>query len=103
MRMLRAALAAFFVAGIAMSAQAGETIVSQPSTAAEGSHVFCARSCFLRSLYMTTGAAAGFLMTFNATSAPADGAVTPVECLPVAANSFVALDYGDTQDAYNVG
>lgn len=32
-----------------------------------------------------TAAGAGFLMVFNAITAPADGTVTPVECMPLAA------------------
>jgi hypothetical protein len=39
---------------------------------------------------ITTGASAGYAMVFNATTAPADGAVTPVKCVAVAANtSFI--------------
>ncbi|OQW42091.1 MAG: hypothetical protein A4S12_07055 [Proteobacteria bacterium SG_bin5] len=40
---------------------------------------------------ITTGGAAGFLMVFDATSAPADGAVTPRICRVVAANSSLEV------------
>lgn len=105
---------AAFVVGLsfAFPAVAAETIPAMVSTAAEASHVFCDATgsastrkapCFLRSLYVTTGAAAGFLMTFNAVSAPADGVVTPIECIQVAATSTVALDLGQTNEPYATG
>jgi len=47
----------------------------------------------LYSVTLTTGATAGLLMVFNATSAPADGAVTPVYCVDVAATSTVAINF----------
>lgn len=82
----------------------GGTIVPVVSPSAEGSRVFCAAACNLWSIYITTGASAGFLMTFNATSAPAEGAVTPIECVQVAANSTVALSFGSgPPDRYSTG
>lgn len=72
-------------------------IVAGSSSTSEASHVVCTTGtnglagCNLYSLYVTTGASAGFLMTFNASSAPVDGAVTPVDCVPAAANSATAL------------
>lgn len=68
-------------------------IVPGQSAATEGSHVLKGSSGYLWSLYVTTGGSAGFLMTFNATSAPADGAVTPVECIQVPANSTGSLTF----------
>lgn len=96
----------------ALPGYAAETIKSAVSTAAESSHVFCDATgtapvhkapCFIRSLYVTTGATAGYLMTFNAVSAPVDGAVTPVICVAAPANSTVAMDFGDTTDQYVTG
>lgn len=93
-------------------ARAAETIGSMRSGAAEASHVFCDATgsattrkapCFIRSLYVTTGAVAGYLMTFNAVSAPADGAVTPVECIVAPANSTVSIDFGETNEPYVTG
>lgn len=43
---------------------------------------------------VVTGQTAGFLMTFNATTVPADGAVTPLDCVVVPANSTVSVNYG---------
>lgn len=103
---------AFLLGLLALPAGAAETIQGDQSAAAEGSHVFCDATgaaptrkapCQLRSLYVTTGAVAGYLMTFNAVSAPADGAVTPRECVVVPANTTAALDFGETSNGYTTG
>lgn len=41
----------------------------------------------------TTGAVAGYVMLFNATSAPGDGAVTPVKVWPLAALAALTVEY----------
>lgn len=61
------------------------------STALEASHVICAAACTLYSGQITTGGTAGFLLIFDATSAPSDGAVTPKKCVTVAANTSVGM------------
>lgn len=95
-----------------LPAVAAENINSVVSAAAEGSHVFCDATgtppvrkapCSLRSLYVTTGAVAGYLMVFNAVSAPADGAVTPQVCVYVPALMTVSYDFGETAEAYATG
>ena len=109
---LRICLAFALGLGLATGAQAAEAIKSAVSGAAESSHIFCDATgaspvhkapCFIRSLYVTTGATAGFLMTFNAVTAPSNGAVTPVECVAVAANSTTSLDFGNTTEQYVTG
>lgn len=101
-----------FGAALAMPASAAENIIPVVSAAAEGSHVFCDATgtapvrkvpCSLRSLYVTTGAAAGYLMVFNAIAAPADGAVTPRVCIAVPALTSASLDFGTTSSSYNTG
>lgn len=55
------------------------------SAAAEGSHVLKATAGTLLSVYATNlTTTAGFLVLINATSAPADGAITPLACVPLA-------------------
>jgi hypothetical protein len=44
----------------------------------------------------------GYLMVFNATSAPADGAVTPTLCIPVAAGQVSALQWA-VGETYSTG
>lgn len=111
----RRLLAAFFIAclpGLAWG-QSVETVPSLFSGAAESNHVFCDATgtanvshkapCVLRSLYVTTGAVAGYLMIFNAVSAPVDGAVLPTACVIAPANNTVSLDFGGTGDLYKTG
>jgi len=46
------------------------------------------------SVYATNlTATSGFLLLFNATSAPVDGAVTPVACAPLSANGVASINY----------
>ena len=74
------------------------------SASAEGSHVLKGSPGNLYSLYVTTGATSGYVMTFNATTAPAYGAVTPIECVPVFATSTLGLTFGSgPPDVYSTG
>ena len=63
------------------------------SAAAEGSNVLKASAGNLYAITITTGATAGYLMIFNATSAPIDGAVTPAYCLQMPANMSSAVEW----------
>lgn len=49
-----------------------------------------------------TATANGYLMLFNATSAPVDGAVTPQSCTVVSANSTVEIDH-QIPDRFSTG
>lgn len=51
----------------------------------------------------STAASAGYLMVFNATTAPADGAVTPLMCRQVAANSTVNIDLSAVPAYFSTG
>lgn len=70
------------------------------SAAAEGSHILKAAKGTLISLYVTAGASAGYLMTLNSATVPADGAVTPINCVQVAANNTVALNFAPQPPEY---
>lgn len=63
------------------------------STAIESSHVLSTRPGCLISTYMVSGASSGFFLVFNAITAPVDGAVAPIECVPVAANSYQFINF----------
>lgn len=78
-------------------------IVPLSSSVAEASHVLKASPGYLYGLSFLAGSTPGFLMTLNATTPPADGAVEPVECVPVAANALAALDLRSGPDSYTVG
>ena len=74
------------------------------SSALESSHVLKASAGNLYSLYVATTTASGWLMTFNATSIPADGAVTPVEAIQIPTNSAAAISFdGAPPDYYSTG
>jgi len=79
---------------IAPTSAAAAGITPVVSTAAEGGHVLKGSPGNLYSVYATTGAAAGYLMIFNATTVPADGAVTPIECVYVPASATTSINYG---------
>lgn len=69
-------------------------ITSVVSASGEATHVLKASAGNLYSAYATNlTATAGFLLILNATSAPADGAVTPVECVPLPANGSASISY----------
>lgn len=63
------------------------------SAAAEGSHILKAAPGCLISVYVYNSGAAAFLMIFNSKTVPADGAVTPVECVPVASASYQFINF----------
>lgn len=67
------------------------------SGAAEGSKVLKSSAGNLYALTVSVGATSGYVMIFDATSAPSDGAVTPKWCVPVSSNGtngFVAAEWG---------
>jgi hypothetical protein len=89
---------------IAPTAGSAAGITPVVSSAAESNHVLKGSAGNLYSLYVTTGATAGYLMTFNATSAPADGAVTPIDCVQAPANQTTGLTFGSgPPDVYSTG
>lgn len=62
------------------------TIPQQAGTTTESCHVLAASAQALYSLTVTIGATSGWVLVFNATSAPADGAVTPKWWFPISSN-----------------
>lgn len=73
----------------APTASAGTAITPNPTTVAAGSLVIKGSAGNLYGLNVTTGGSAGYVMLFNATSAPADGTVTPIKTYVVAANATI--------------
>ena len=75
------------------------------STSAEATHVLKASAGNLRSVYATNlTSTAGFLTVTNAITAQADGAMTPIACVPLPANGTASLVYGDWAPAsYSTG
>jgi hypothetical protein len=73
------------------------------SATAEAGHLIKGAAGNLYSLYVTTGATAGYVMTFNANAVPADGSVTPVECVVAPANSTISISFNGPPDIYSLG
>jgi len=64
------------------------------SSAGESSHILKASAGNVYSAYATNlTATQGFFLLLNATSAPADGAVTPIACAPIAPNGIASFNY----------
>lgn len=67
------------------------------SSAAESGHILKASAGSLYSINTTAlSATAGFVMVFNSATVPADGAVAPVLCFPIAATGaagFLSINY----------
>jgi hypothetical protein len=103
--LLRCAAALCFLtvlgAEAAWAYEAGITPVV--SAVPEASHLIKAASGNLYSLYVTTGTVPGYLMTFNSTSVPPDGPVTPVECVAAPANGTVSISFSGPPDIYSLG
>ena len=90
---------------LAPSSSSSVGITPVVSTSAESSRVLKASGGNLYSVYATNlTATAGFLVILNATSAPVDGAITPLECVPLPANGGVGLNYSPGPPAvYSTG
>lgn len=66
-------------------------VTPQASTAVETSHVVPQGVLFLHGASITTGAVAGYFLILNAAADPGNGAVTPLKCVPVAANATAGV------------
>jgi hypothetical protein len=80
---------------IAPTATAAAGITPVVSASLEASHVLDASPGNLYSVYASnlTGGTTGILQVFNATSAPVDGAVTPIVCVPFDASGKAQAVY----------
>lgn len=63
------------------------------TAAASGSLIAKASSGNLYGVNVTSGASSGYVMIFSRATVPADGAVTPQRCIPLAANTGLELNY----------
>jgi hypothetical protein len=82
---------------------ANAAITPNASPAVEGGRVAKASGGNVYRVSVTTGAAAGYLLGFNAIAIPADGAVTPSMCRVVAANSTLSVSYADMPARWGTG
>lgn len=91
--MKRYLLAALAAACVTAPASAQSLSKTRAATAVSAGFVLRTGATNLAGLSVTTGAAAGYVMLFDAVAIPADGAVTPARCLPVAANTGLDLNF----------
>lgn len=70
------------------------------TAALEGSHVLKASPGCLISAYVYNAGAAAFLMVFNSATLPANGAVAPLECIPVGAASYQYINFAPQPPEY---
>ena len=73
------------------------------STTAEAFHVIKASAGSLYAWRVTTGASAGYVLILNATSDPGNGAVTPLDCVQVAANATTGSSAAIVPEAFGTG
>ncbi len=65
------------------------------TSAVSSSLIVRASPMLVTGVNITTGATAGYLMLFDARTVPADGAVAPRRCVPVAANTGLEVTFRD--------
>ncbi len=88
------AISGTITANITPSSSSSVGITPVVSASGESSHVLKASAGNTYSVYATNlTATQGFLLLLNATSAPADGAVTPLACAPLSPNGVASLNY----------
>lgn len=89
---LIAALAATLAPAVA-AAQADNGTLPRSAPAVAASLVVKDSSGTLTGFNVTSGATAGYVMVFDSATVPADGAVTPTRCIPIAANVGIEVSY----------
>ncbi len=93
------------ILGVAISPVSASAAGLTPSvsTAVESNRVLKASAGNLYSLDVTAGATSGYVLIFNATSAPADGAVTPLYCWPLGANQSLSRSWNSPPAVFSTG
>lgn len=75
------------------SSAASAAVAPAASSSVGNSLILKASGANLYSFHVTSGASAGYILLFNSATVPADGAVTPVGCWALAANSTFSTGY----------
>jgi hypothetical protein len=76
-------------------------IAEGASTSVESGHAIKGSAGMRYDIQVTAGASAGNLMIFNSTTVPGDGAVTPVRCVSVGANTTVDIGASGDPPSYH--
>jgi hypothetical protein len=72
---------------------AATPVVGTSGQVATGGLILKAAPGCLIAAYLLNSTTAGYLMVFNSITVPADGAVTPIHCIPIAASSYQYLNF----------
>lgn len=87
----------------APSAAAAAALTTVASLAVTGGQVIKASAGNLYGFNVVSGVTAGYVMVFNSTTVPADGAVTPLRCIPLAANSGIDVNLRGQPSRFSTG
>lgn len=83
---------------------AAQSVATPSATpAAASSLIIRAASGYLTGVNVTSGATAGYVMLFDRATVPADGAVSPLRCLPLAANTGLESNYRSAPLRFTAG
>jgi hypothetical protein len=83
-------------------ADASSGVATTRTTAVAGSIVLKTSAGNLYGFNVVAGASAGYVMVYNSTTVPADGATQPFFVMPVAANAGIAYNF-DTPLRFSTG
>lgn len=81
----------------------GNPLLSAQSSSAESSHVLKSSAGSLLGLIVTAGASAGYVLVYDAKTAPSNGTVTPVLCFYMPATSTIVEAWETHPLAFNNG
>ena len=87
----------------AIAAPIGNPIAPQQNATAAGSLIPTTVYNKLNGFSVTTGASAGYVMIFDATSVPANGTVTPSYCYEVPANTTLGASWDNIPASFTNG
>lgn len=87
------AIIAGLYATAAFAGPVGNPIAAQYNATAASDLIPTVKYNALYGFTVTSGASAGYVLVFDATSLPADGTVTPQNCIKVAATSTVSESF----------
>ena len=85
-------LASLMAVALSCAPASAQTFTRNASNAAVASS-YVAPQSFVSGVNVVSGASAGYVLIYDAVSAPADGAVTPARCLPIAANAGLEINW----------
>lgn len=85
------------------SAVAAAGVTTVASAAVSGGQVIKASAGNLYGFNVVSGASAGYVMVLNSTTVPADGAVTPARCIPLAANTGIDINLRGQPARFSTG